>query len=166
MWPRTKPHDSRYFGFDSFEGIPEIKGKDIGGAFAKGDYAASRSKVTEYLKRQEIDLTRVQLVEGWYEDTCTEETRTKFGLEKARVIHIDCDLYESTVTALNFITPLVQTGTIIMFDDYFHFHGDRRKGEACAFREWLERNPQIVATEFMRDLPWRNSYILTDMNDE
>jgi hypothetical protein len=121
--------------------------------------------VIDNLKHRKVDLDRVLLIEGWYQDTCTEQTRERHALKKARVVHIDSDLYESAVDALAFITPMVQTGTIVIFDEYYHFRGDPRKGEACAFAEWLEANPHIIATEYMKEFPWRNSFLLTHTSE-
>ena len=44
----------------------------------------------------------------------------------------------------------VQNDTIISFDDWNCFRGDPDRGEKRAFREWLEKHPDITATEFHR----------------
>ena len=80
-------------------------------------------------------------------------------IKKAALIWVDCDLYESTVPVLNFITDYVQDGTIIVFDDWFSFKGNLNMGEQRAFREWLKKNPSIRATEFHR-FATGNSFIL------
>jgi len=77
------------------------------------------------------------------------------------MIHIDCDLYESAKTVLSFITPIVQEGTIIMFDDWYQFRGNPDKGEQRAFREWLYDNPHLNSVEYVKQPPWANSFIIS-----
>jgi hypothetical protein len=79
-----------------------------------------------------------------------DHTKKTLGIKQAAVVWIDCDLYESTVPALNFITDFVQTGTIICFDDFYCFRGDPNRGESKAFKEWLLRNPKITAIEYRK----------------
>ena len=35
---------------------------------------------------------------------------------------------------------LIQTGSIIIFDDWFNYKGDPLKGEQLACKEWLNKN--------------------------
>ena len=60
---------------------------------------------------------------------------------------IDCDLYESTVPVLDFITPYLAVGTVIVFDDWRCFRNHPDFGEQRACREWLESNKQIQLAE-------------------
>ena len=60
---------------------------------------------------------------------------------------IDCDLKEPTTFALDFIRNILQKGTIILFDDYIFFKGDRTKGEFAAFEEFRKNNPKIKFRE-------------------
>ena len=59
------------------------------------------------------------------------------------MVWIDCDIYDSTVPVLEFIMPIIHTGTVIAFDDWFSFVGDPEAGQIRACREWLNRNPNI-----------------------
>ena len=76
------------------------------------------------------------------------------------MIMIDCDLYESTVPVLEFITDLVQQGTIIVFHDWFRFKGDPNCGEQKACREWLDQHPEIELIEFWREAPQAVSFVV------
>ncbi|MCG2718374.1 MAG: methyltransferase, partial [Nanoarchaeota archaeon] len=71
-----------------------------------------------------------------------------------------CDLYESTVLVLDFITEYIQDGTIIIFDDWFSFRGNPNRGEQKAFKEWLKKNPSIKTTEFYR-FGWHGNSFIT-----
>ena len=57
---------------------------------------------------------------------------------------IDCDLKESTQLALEFIKTSIQSGTIILFDDFLDYKGNINKGEYGAFKEFQENNPRIL----------------------
>ena len=152
----------RFYAFDSFEGLPEIQGVDREGFcnFKKGDFSCSKEEFLKILKKRKVDLNKVQLIPGWFDQILNDETKRSLPIKKAAVIWIDCDLYESTVPVLNFITDYIQNGTIIIFDDWFAFRGHPNRGEQLAFREWLAKNPQITASEFRR-FDWNdNSFIL------
>ena len=113
-----------------------------------------------------MDLKKVIIVEGGYHKVLTKELQRKLPLKKASVIYIDCDLYESTVSVLNFIIPYITTGTIIAFDDWYSFKNDPNKGEQRAFYEWLKRNPQFKAEEFYK-IPGRiNSFFMRVENSD
>jgi O-methyltransferase len=52
---------------------------------------------------------------------------------------IDCDLYDSTVPVLDFLSNKLVDNAVIAFDDWFCLDG--KGGEQRAAKEWLERNP-------------------------
>ncbi|MEO8293426.1 MAG: TylF/MycF/NovP-related O-methyltransferase [Actinomycetota bacterium] len=140
----------RFFGFDSFQGLPEPAGVDVAGEFRKGDYACSRAGVTATLNRRGADWSRIHLVEGWYDRSLTEELKRSLAPAKVGVALVDCDLYESTVPVLRFLTSLLQEGSILLFDDWDCFGGSEQKGERRAFREFLEENPRFAAERWIR----------------
>jgi hypothetical protein len=154
----------RFYAFDSFEGLPPSEGVDVEGyeheVFAEGNYACDEPSFRKNLAAKGVDLTKIETIPGWYDQSLNEETRKRLPLEKAAIIWIDCDLYESTVPVMKFITPYVQNGTLLIFDDWFCFHSNPDRGEQRAFREWLECNPEIRATPFL-SFGWHgHSFIL------
>lgn len=145
----------RFYAFDSFEGLPQASGE-----FKKGDYACSEVGFKNHLVAGGVDLQRVEIVKGWYNQVLNEETKKKLPIKSAAVVFIDCDIYESAVPVLNFITDYIVDGTILIFDDWFCFGGHANKGEQRAFGEWLAKNPQWRAVEYQR-FNWRgNSFII------
>lgn len=152
----------RFFAFDSFEGLPEISGVD-GGApaqFTKGEFTCDESTFRRILRKNSVPMDRVYIEKGWFDDTLTAERREILGLKRAAIVWVDCDFYESTVPCLEFVTPLVQDGTTIIFDDWFCFKGSPKFGQQRAFREWMESNPDITASEFHKYGWTGNSFIL------
>lgn len=144
--------EMRFYAFDSFQGLPESKGLDRyeeGDAqFSQGQFGFARDDFLDNLRARRVDLDKVELVEGWFEQTLTAETRARLPIQRAAVIWVDCDLYESTVPVLEFVTDYVQDGTVMVFDDWFCFRGDPDRGEQRALREWLEKHPDIQAMPF------------------
>lgn len=125
----------RYFAFDSFQGLPEGEGK----RFAAGEFACSEEYFMRIIARAGVPMDKVVKVKGWYRDSLTDDVKKKYALERAAVIHIDCDLYSSTKDVLRFIEDMVQAGTVIIFDDWSAFRNEdcpEEFGEPKAFKEW------------------------------
>ena len=95
-----------------------------------------------------VPLNRVDLVPGWFEESLTDETLNRLGLERAAVVMVDCVISSSTRVALEFCTPLVRDRTIVFFDDWATVGlADRGLGERAAFEAWLAEHPEINAEE-------------------
>jgi O-methyltransferase len=138
--------DMQFFGFDSFEGLPPLRGSDVGSVeFSEGDYECSYDRVVEHLDKYGVDWKRTHLVKGWYDDLPASADECVPLMRGAALVLVDCDLYESTVPVLNFIAPYLRPGTIVMFDDWDSFNSSDDMGERRAFREFLEANPEWTA---------------------
>jgi O-methyltransferase len=157
----------RFLGFDSFEGLPPMNGADRYPfqQFAEGQLRCDQATVERNLRRCGVDMDRVRLVKGWYKDTLTARNREQLGLRKAAVVWIDCDLYESTASVLDFIEPALQDGTVIVMDDWFLFRGHPQRGERRAFAEWLERHPGIQVTPFAKP-GWHEASFIVHPNSD
>jgi hypothetical protein len=137
----------RYYAFDSFEGLPELKGIDNKNGyrsnFSKGEYSCSVEDFLLNIKEQNVDLNKVIATKGWFCDTLNSKTATNIGLKKIAFAWIDCDIYESAVPVLNFITPFIDSGSLIIFDDWTSYKNLSDFGEQRACKEWLLGNPKI-----------------------
>lgn len=152
----------RFIGFDSFEGIPVPTGPDAERmVFAAGTYSAPMDDAINLLKSHNVNLDKVKLIKGFFEDVCTPQTAADHKIEKIAVAHIDSDLYSSAVTALDFCRPYFQDGSVVIFDEWFQFGGSPEFGEQRAFREWLDKNSQWRAAELAREGNGRIAFILT-----
>ena len=150
---RTHLDDMRFFAFDSFAGLPRLSDVDEGGEFAEGDLAVARDVFEETLQRAGVDWSRVTIVEGFFDSTLVRTNQPAIGLDAAAIVWIDCDLYGSTVPALNYVTELLVDGSVLVFDDWFCYHGRPDRGEQRACAEWLEQNPQLSLVPY-RDFHW------------
>ena len=119
-----KISDTIIYGFDSFEGLPE----NWRSGFYKGTF-----------KRKELPPVEpnVELIVGWFDDTLKDFV--KVHKQYCSFLHIDCDLYSSTKTIFEELENYIQTGTVILFDEYFNYPG-WKNGEFKAFQEFVEKN--------------------------
>ena len=132
--------DVRFFGFDSFFGLPEINGLDADGPFHEGQFYASRAEVEHFLTRSGTDWDRTTLVEGFFSDTLRESPQKRHGERKFSLCVVDCDLYTSTKEVLDYIALLISDPSIIWFDDWNDYSGDPELGERKAFTEFCEKH--------------------------
>lgn len=111
----------RFYGFESFSGFPAATGIDaVFGRFKAGqEDHGGEAVASAVLHRNGIADSDVTLVPGFYANTLTEENRKSLGIERARVVHLDCDMLMSTKLALDFLSPALQSGTVLLFDDFF-----------------------------------------------
>ncbi|MBI3784753.1 MAG: hypothetical protein HY270_15275 [Deltaproteobacteria bacterium] len=138
----------RFFAFDSFSGLPQVESMGDGvNLYAAGEFAASRRTFEQTLGTL-LQRFPIEIVAGWFSETLTPETTQRLRLVKAAFVNVDCDLYESTVPVLEFVTPLLQTGTVLYFDDWFSYRGSISEGEPRAAQEWLQRNPRIRLVDY------------------
>lgn len=146
-------NNMHFIALDSFQGLPIIQGVDLqegySSSFFEGQFSCSKIEFIENLKKNEVDLSRVITIEGWFNRTLNSKTVETYGLGKIALAWIDSDLYESTATILKFITPLLSQGTIIAFDDWRCFRNLPDRGQQLAVREWLQDNSQITLNEFI-----------------
>jgi O-methyltransferase len=138
-----------FCGFDSFSGLPKPKGIDVHPAWVEGEYRINVEDFKKFLRRLGLQDSDYTLVAGFYDESLTDNTLKKLNLKKAALIYVDCDLYESTVSVLRFVFPLLHTGTIIAFDDWYTFNGDPERGEQLALKEFLQQNPEVKLTEYL-----------------
>ncbi len=117
--------DITFFGFDSFEGIPE----DWFGGLRKNSFCAG--KVPQLFNRN------VELVQGWFDDSLPIFLENHEG--NFSFIHIDCDVYTSTKTIFELLAKRIGAGTIIEFDEFFGYPGWKNH-EFKAFIEFVEKN--------------------------
>lgn len=159
---RKRGLSMKLYAFDSFAGLPANVEVDSSGfkMYADGEYACSEREFLRNVKRTGADMTQVVTVPGFFEESLKPGNPRLNGLRKAAVVWVDCDLYGSTVCVLNFLTPYVQHGTLIIFDDYFCYRAEPNVGEARAFREWLDANPTLSAVELMRFSWHGNSFVI------
>jgi O-methyltransferase len=138
-------HRMRFFGFDSFRGLPPLRDTAEGKEFQEGDYACDRDTVAGLLSRFGVDWSRTHLIEGFYDVSLKSDLPGDTQGHAVAIALIDCDLYTSTVPVLDFLEGRLQEGAILLFDDWNCFGKSDEHGERRAFREFLDRYPRWAA---------------------
>jgi hypothetical protein len=107
------------FGFDSFEGLNDTVARDVvlGGEEDErkqvgGFSNTSLDNVQRQVLRFGLDRT-VRLVPGYFQNTLP-----RFGGEQFCFVHLDCVIYESYRTCLEFFYPRMVRGGVILLDEY------------------------------------------------
>jgi len=157
----------RFIALDSFEGLPQPEGFDaVDGytaTFYEGQFSCSEKDFIENLKRDGVDLGRVRTVKGWFSESLTDEMAARHGIDKVAAAWIDCDLYESTVPVLRFLTPRLLTGSVLIFDDWRCFHNIPVRGEQRAVHEWQAENPHI-SLHTLVDFGWHGAAFTVEIS--
>jgi O-methyltransferase len=150
-WDTFHPlFDRTYVAFDSFRGLPPLAPHDRMPVWSEGGLATSAEEFRGVLRDHGMPEGRLVVVEGFFAETLTPATAARLLPTKAAVVYVDCDLYESTVPVLEFARPFLGRGTVVVFDDWFCFHGDPALGERRAFAEFRARHPGVVFEEFVQ----------------
>jgi O-methyltransferase len=104
-WLRAnKNPESRFYGFDTFEGLPEDWG-----TYGKGEMAAAMPK---------FDDSRYTMVKGLFQDTLLNFMESKQKTGSRKVIHLDADLFSSTLFVLTTLAGELKSGDILIFDEF------------------------------------------------
>jgi O-methyltransferase len=134
----------RFFGFDSFQGLPAVGGVDATPErhFYAGQYAWPLDRVQEELTKRGADWDKSFLIAGYFQDTLNAATRTAYRMDKASVVLLDSDLYASAACALAFLQGMLIDNSILIMDDWNAFDRDPARGERRALAEYLQAHPE------------------------
>jgi O-methyltransferase len=158
---RWRLGEKRLHAFDSFAGLPQVADRDSGGPFEGGQFASDRRTFEGTLRANGVDMQRVTITPGMFDDTLNESTKKRIGLRQVNMAFIDCDLYASTVPVLAFLTDVLVDGALLMFDDWYCYSGKPDRGEQFATAEWLAKNPGIRLHQY-RDFHWAGQSFIVD----
>jgi hypothetical protein len=140
------------WGFDSFKGLPEtwFLKSQIGirrsqhplGKFALGQEEL-QIVVNQFAKR------KVKLVPGWFNQTIVPWMND--NPDVVSFLHIDCDLYSSTLDILNLLNDRIVPGTVIVFDEIYPWNNIDsydlwEQGEFRALGEWIHHHQRTFRT--------------------
>jgi O-methyltransferase len=148
--------------FDSFEGLPEydsevdrssyeIAGRNVWSdkmkfpdeflrQFGQPHHLHIREKLSEIVRAERIFMHK-----GFYSETLKAPPEAK-----AAIVHLDCDLYQSTLEVFEGLHrgKCFQDGTVLLFDDWNCNRGNPGFGQRRALQEFLASQSEFTAT------PW------------
>lgn len=108
-WMEKNNHkNSKFYGFDTFEGLPEKWGL----FYKKGD-----------MKHEIMESgdNRHAFVKGLFQNTFPgfiNENQPELKSSKRKIIHLDADLFSSTLFILSQMYPYLKKGDILIFDEF------------------------------------------------
>jgi len=152
--------------FDSFAGLPSSE--------SDADNESPHVKSGIWSKNKCVGLTEIEFTKtigkflppeyfrvypGWFIDSVKKiDSNQKFSM-----IHIDCDLYESTIHALDYLfrNRLVTFGAHIFFDDYFCNNSNPLYGEQKAWAD-IVKGFKIDATNLGNYSAFGNRFLINN----
>ena len=137
------PHNWQLHGFDSFVGLPEQWRHEPAGSYS---VTGDRGSATGCFP------ARAELHAGWFNETAGPfAKRVVDDGDALALLHVDCDLYSSARDCLQSLAPLLQRGSIILFDDFLA-HETWRDDEKRAWDEAIAENGlevEVVAASLL-----------------
>ncbi len=134
----------RLYLFDSFQGLPstshdaDSQSPHVAArVWAPGTCQGIDKAALQSLVGQSLPPSQIRIFDGWFADTLkTLPQDLRFAM-----VHIDCDLYESTVQVLDhfFNNHLFSDGAILFFDDWNCNRASPDFGERRAWAEMVEK---------------------------
>jgi len=140
----------RYWGYDSFESMPEPSEKDGDRAHRRYDEIASgeaqgiagknyygyEDNLLDTVRDNfeafglSVESDKVNLIPGYFEERFVMDRDVPVALA-----HIDCDWYESVSLVLSRVKKSIPKGGVIVVDDYNEYEGAKR-----ATKEFIYEN--------------------------
>jgi hypothetical protein len=141
---RLGDQSRKIYGFDSFEGMPNISEEDgdwasmwlygeelknIGRELKRGRLVGSDVNRADYqqcwqlLSDSGYPVERIHLVKGWFQNTLPA---VKQEIGDIAVLRLDGDFYLSTKCCLENLFDQVSNGGVVILDDYGLFEGCRK----------------------------------------
>jgi O-methyltransferase len=102
---RNRNPDSRFHSFDTFTGLPEDWGTVKAGTF------------TQQGRPPAVNDARCEFHVGLFNNTLPTFLAAT-GLERRLVVHVDPDLYSSTLYLLTMLAPRLKSGDILLLADF------------------------------------------------
>ena len=114
---------AKVHGFDSFSGLPE----DWNRFHSRGHFKVGQN--LPYV------ADNVSLHVGLFSGTLPD-FRAQIGDTPVAFLHVDCDLYSSTVEIFRYLGENIVPGTVILFDEFYNYPGWMMH-EYKAFQEFI-----------------------------
>lgn len=125
-----KNQNTRFYGFDTFQGLPEDWGVYKKGAFSNNGIIPL------------IDDERIKFYKGLFQETLYKGL-LEINNNQKNVILLDADLYSSTLYVLTTIAPYLKKNDIIIFDEFL-----APQHEFLAYRNFCESFSHIKLEAF------------------
>ena len=127
--------------YDSFEGLPEKSREDensLGEVFKKGELLATKKQLIANLRKSGA-RKMPKITKGWFSELSKEQIPNEISFA-----FLDGDYYLSILDPLNLIWENLESGAIIVVDDYGN---QALPGASKAVDEWAKKHNLKVKVE-------------------
>lgn len=137
---RDQGVDFRFWGLDTFEGLPKLSEMDKQFAPPKASYRKRR-----LFTDTSVDTVRQMLDEAGFGDEIQlhaglfKKTLPRLAEATYHFVNVDCDLYEPHLECLDYFYPRMAPGGIVFFDDY---HSVDYPMAHQAINKFMEEKPE------------------------
>lgn len=115
--------------FDTFEGLPSVDARKDNAKFSEGDFRGDLADVRDYVGNGQVHYWK-----GHFPASASAAKDRTFAF-----VHLDVDLYQSTLDGLAFFFPRMARGGIIISHDYLS-----AEGVNLAFKEFFQEKREPV----------------------
>ena len=152
------------WAFDSWDVLPDDHPRDahpgwrlgVGGAGGVENFHAACG-------RNGVPRSAYTTVEGYYNESLPPLGAYGAPTDIA-LAYIDCDLYSSTVTVLDFLEPRLKHCMIVAFDDWHCWSPEGVSGERAALHEFLTEHPEWNFYRY-KDIHWTGVSFVVERAD-
>lgn len=153
------------WAFDSFEGLPVARDdRDVHPQWGEGGQGNSFfGPDADQAGLAGLEAFRVSMLEkgvprdayravpGYFEDSLP--ALGDDGPTDIAMAYVDCNMYSSTVTVLEYLRPRLKHGMIVAFDDFECWTPDQVSGQRLALTELLRAEPRWRFRRY-KDIHW------------
>jgi Macrocin-O-methyltransferase (TylF) len=136
--------EKKVFTIDHFEGLEETKkGVPVGSDWIEKAFSIYNPlykdnhnvpKSLNELKERFEPYPNIQMI---VEDVHKLKNPNFYGISEVAICNVDVDIYEPTVSSLEFLTKCVWNEVFIRFDDWHGGESEYNLHERLAFSEWI-----------------------------
>jgi hypothetical protein len=141
----TQFPEKTIFTIDHFQGL-EKTSKPLPntsdwrkGSFALGGWNTQGNEFPRTIEEAKEKLSTKKNIKLILSDIHDLTHPSDYGISKVSVCNIDVDIYEPTVSSLEFLTKCEWSEVFIRFDDWHGGESEYDQHERLAFTEWIEK---------------------------
>lgn len=152
------------WAFDSWSVLPEDDPRDVHPGWSKAmPGAGGVGNFHRACEQHGIPREAYTTVEGYYRDTLPA-LGANGAPDDIALAYVDCDIYSSTVSVLEFLEPRLKHGMIVAFDDWFCWSPTTLSGERVALREFLASHPEWHFDRY-QNIHWSGLAFVVERSD-
>ncbi len=139
-----------FFAFDTFEAFTSSDKDDNHATWTGEKFSFPFETVkARFRKNPEVKLFKGDVSDLGHDSLFFKKVMGEIGSNrKVAIAMFDMDLKGPTASALRFLEPMLQNGSILIFDEFYAFGGAEELGESGALREFLVSNQNVSLREF------------------